>query len=188
MTIGERIRRYRKYAGLTQKELGLRSDIAEPTIRKYESNRLNPKKETLQKIAKALDVDIYTLDPTLSDHGFKLDSLPKELRDEIEKIAGGDLAIAEALACYYFLSSETKGSIENQVDQMIEQLQRASKESIKSSDRQTEIIKKRLDVAFNQLSPKGKMVAVERVEELAENPRYQKQGHKIVVEENLSDE
>ena len=57
MATGELIRKYRKAAGLTQKELGERSGIAEPTIRKYESNRLRPKIETLQKIASALDVN-----------------------------------------------------------------------------------------------------------------------------------
>lgn len=58
MTTGELIRKCRKAAGMTQKELGARSGIAEPTIRKYESNRLNPKIETIQKIANALGVEV----------------------------------------------------------------------------------------------------------------------------------
>lgn len=61
MTTGELIRKCRKEAGLTQKELGERAGIAEPTIRKYESNRLNPKIETLQKIADALNVNVSEL-------------------------------------------------------------------------------------------------------------------------------
>ena len=61
MTTGELIRKYRKAVGFTQKELGARSGIAEPTIRKYESNRLNPKIETLQKIAKALNIPVARL-------------------------------------------------------------------------------------------------------------------------------
>lgn len=61
MTTGELIRKCRKEAGLTQKELGERAGIAEPTIRKYESNRLNPKIETLQKIADALKVNVSEL-------------------------------------------------------------------------------------------------------------------------------
>lgn len=61
MTTGELIRKCRKEAGLTQKELGERAGIAEPTIRKYESNRLNPKIETLQKIADALNVSVSEL-------------------------------------------------------------------------------------------------------------------------------
>lgn len=55
-TIGAKIRELRKARGLTQKELGERAGIAEPTIRRYELGKLNPKFETVQKIAKALNV------------------------------------------------------------------------------------------------------------------------------------
>ena len=47
--------------GLTQKQLGERSGIADPTIRKYESGKLNPKLETIQKLADALQVDFADL-------------------------------------------------------------------------------------------------------------------------------
>lgn len=56
MTTGERIRYIRKSNNMTQKTLGEISGIAEPTIRRYELGKLNPKRETLQKIAKALGV------------------------------------------------------------------------------------------------------------------------------------
>jgi len=62
MTTAEKIRAARKNAGLTQKQLGDLCGIAEPTIRKYELGKLNPKKETLEKIAKPLNVfylDLY---------------------------------------------------------------------------------------------------------------------------------
>jgi transcriptional regulator with XRE-family HTH domain len=55
MTLGERIRAVRKERGWTQKQLSERCGIAEPTIRSYESGRLNPKVETLQKITDALE-------------------------------------------------------------------------------------------------------------------------------------
>ncbi len=55
MTVGERIRKYRTKKGWTQKKLGEKSNIAEPTIRRYELGKLNPKYETLEKIADALD-------------------------------------------------------------------------------------------------------------------------------------
>ena len=57
-TIGERIRKFRKERGLTQKQLGERCGILEPNIRKYELDKQKPKLDTLEKIAKALDVDI----------------------------------------------------------------------------------------------------------------------------------
>lgn len=58
MTIAERIRFARQAAGLTQKQLGERAGIAEPTIRKYELEKLNPKRSTLEKIANAVELSI----------------------------------------------------------------------------------------------------------------------------------
>ena len=58
MQIGSKISQERKRKGFTQKQLGKLCDIAEPTIRKYESDRLNPKYETIAKIAAALNVPI----------------------------------------------------------------------------------------------------------------------------------
>ena len=53
---GDLIRKYRKEKGWTQKQLGEACGIHEANIRKYELGMQNPKKETLQKIAAALDV------------------------------------------------------------------------------------------------------------------------------------
>lgn len=61
MTVGERIRKIRIEKGLTQREVSARCHIAEPTIRKYESGRLNPKFETMDKIASALEVPVTAL-------------------------------------------------------------------------------------------------------------------------------
>ena len=60
MTTGEKIRAARKQAHLTQKQLGELCGIAEPTIRRYELGKLNPKKETLEKIA--VQLGVYYLD------------------------------------------------------------------------------------------------------------------------------
>ena len=56
MTVGERIKAARKSKNLTQKQLEKLCGINEANIRKYESGRQNPKIETLEKIASALDV------------------------------------------------------------------------------------------------------------------------------------
>lgn len=66
MTTGERIQAARKGQGLTQKALSERCGIAEPTIRQYESGRLNPKIETLDKLAAALGVPINDLKPDIT--------------------------------------------------------------------------------------------------------------------------
>ncbi len=56
MTIGERIKNARKNKDWTQKQLEEKTGINEANIRKYESGRQNPKLETIQKIAEALNV------------------------------------------------------------------------------------------------------------------------------------
>ena len=61
MGIGENIRTARLKAKLTQKQLGEKCGIAEPTIRRYELNSLKPKFDTLAKIADALGVSVVRL-------------------------------------------------------------------------------------------------------------------------------
>lgn len=61
MNTGERIKKARKNAKMTQKELGEKCGINEANIRKYESNRQNPKNETLGRIADALGIPITDL-------------------------------------------------------------------------------------------------------------------------------
>lgn len=61
MTIGNNIKRIREEKGMTQKELADKCNIIYQTIGKYERNLLNPKYETLEKIAKALGVSSFDL-------------------------------------------------------------------------------------------------------------------------------
>ena len=58
---GDMIRKCRTEKGLTQKKLGELCGIADSNIRKYESCNQNPKIETLQKIADALDIPVNRL-------------------------------------------------------------------------------------------------------------------------------
>lgn len=82
MTVGERIRNARKNAGLTQKQLGEKCGIAEPTIRRYELGKLNPKYETLQKIASALEIPLSQILPINEQIGLAaLDYLSPETNE-----------------------------------------------------------------------------------------------------------
>lgn len=88
MTVGERIRAARKAKGLTQKQLGEACGIAEPTIRRYELGKLNPKFSTLKKIGKALNVTASYL------QGYE-DKFTAELVDAVK---AGDYEKIEKLA------------------------------------------------------------------------------------------
>ena len=66
MTTGGKIKAARQKAGFTQKRLGELCGIAESTIRRYESGKLNPKIETIEKIAQALQIPITHIKPDLT--------------------------------------------------------------------------------------------------------------------------
>lgn len=62
VSVGTRIKSVREAQGLTQEQLGaLAGGIAGSTIRSYEAGRLNPKIETLQRLADALGAPISAL-------------------------------------------------------------------------------------------------------------------------------
>lgn len=61
MTTGQRIKAARKKAGMTQAALAEKLDISYVNISQLEKDQRNPKLETLQRIANALEVSIYEL-------------------------------------------------------------------------------------------------------------------------------
>lgn len=56
MSTGSRIKRYRKAAGLTQKQLGEAIGLGESAVRNYERDIRTPKKEQLNAMAEAMDI------------------------------------------------------------------------------------------------------------------------------------
>lgn len=58
---GDMIKKIRKEKGLTQKQLGELCGMADSAVRRYENGNQNPKIETLEKIAAALDVPVTRL-------------------------------------------------------------------------------------------------------------------------------
>ena len=54
MTIGEKIKKARTDAKMTQKELAEKCGMADSAIRKYESGKVTPKLDTIAKIARAM--------------------------------------------------------------------------------------------------------------------------------------
>lgn len=54
--IGERIKEFRKRQGLTQRELAARIGTTQQNLAQYENGKRRPKPETVQRIAKALDI------------------------------------------------------------------------------------------------------------------------------------
>lgn len=164
MTTGEKIREARLRAGFTQKKLSELTGIAEPTLRKYESNRLNPKKETLEKIASPLGIHYLSLyDDDIADIApfFKENSLPstEPTWAETEQEAA---ALGMTMTEYLLSKPETR-KIGEHYQAMLKQTEKRFN-------------KARIDSAFELLNDDGQKKAAERVEELTEIPKYQRKA------------
>ncbi|MEE1047748.1 MAG: helix-turn-helix transcriptional regulator, partial [Clostridia bacterium] len=61
MTIGEKIKYFRKRIGITQAKLAERSGIHPVSIRKYEINRMVPQTPQIDRLAEALGVSSFAL-------------------------------------------------------------------------------------------------------------------------------
>ncbi len=58
--IGETLRRRRKDAGLSQRDLALRAGVPQPNIAAYESDRRTPAAGTLERLFDVLDIPTFT--------------------------------------------------------------------------------------------------------------------------------
>lgn len=74
MTIGEKIKYFRTKMGITQGQLAELSDIHPVSIRKYETNKMQPQPPQIEKIAAALNVSYSALDG-VSNNGLRLDTV-----------------------------------------------------------------------------------------------------------------
>lgn len=93
MNIGDQIRKYRKEAGLSQKELGKTLGVTQQHIAQYENGKRVPKLETINKIAGALGIGVRRLYPDFSYEDWKKTDTYKENVKRYEIIKRGVIAI-----------------------------------------------------------------------------------------------
>lgn len=99
MLIGEKIKKYRKEKGLTQKELADKIGKGFSTVQKYELNISQPPIDVLNRIADTLDINVSklfdienTLNQSSEDEAQRQEMYLKELReDTINKYDSLDL-------------------------------------------------------------------------------------------------
>ena len=85
MSIGKRIREYRKALSLTQKELAEQSGIAEITIRQYENEKRTPNATKLKSIATALKISpalLMGMDFSSFDSQVDVNKIRQELKED----------------------------------------------------------------------------------------------------------
>ena len=159
MTVGERIRTARKNASLTQKQLGEKCGINEANIRKYESGRQNPKRETLQKMADALEIPVvFFYSEEEQKHAILL-----SIASDIEKEDG----IQSSDENLFLKAAKVMAEMDSK--ELSEWLMDFIDASVNLSDIESELLSE-----FSYLNETGQKTAVERVKELTKIPEYQK--------------
>lgn len=106
MNFGESIKRIRKEKGLTQKELGEKLGISQAAIGQFESNKANPKMETMQKIADALNVSLNDLVP---------DSYERNIQEGFE-LSATDYSHIEAMANHKIFTDKERKKIFEKIE------------------------------------------------------------------------
>jgi|LGOV01.1.fsa_nt_gb transcriptional regulator with XRE-family HTH domain len=182
MSLSSNIKKYRKKKKLTQDQLAKNAAISLITIRRYENENINPTMETLEKIAKTLEITVNELLWDENDF-FYLGILKKAGTNRVENFANMMGITYER--CLALLSEE-----EAPTDRERKTLQLIAGLSFEEFLGPIEIdygtpteadvspwqntLKESLNEAFKQLNAIGQEKAIERVEELTEIPKYKK--------------
>lgn len=152
MNLGEKIKEARKREGLSQIEAAKKSKISVNSLRLYESNQRQPRVETLQNIASALDVSVIELMTG------EMQAQYYDLEDLADTVKQDMIDSAESPEEYEAAIKTKRSDI--QIKMLLDNIQKEKIHKLNSS--------------FLQLNEKGQQKAIERVQELTEIPRYQK--------------
>lgn len=156
MHTGELIKQARVTMRITQAELAKRLGVTPQAISQYERGIKNPKPATLKKIAAALGVEWYELISNSQDE-------QSEIAKEQMRQAIGRVADIITKPCKYEIS-----------DELIEDSLKKVTISIPASYNSARLEKMIKD--YGKLNDDGQQVAVERVHELTEIPRYKRKS------------
>lgn len=149
--LNERIKAVRKGSGLTQEVLARELGIATITLRQYESGRREPSLPMIIKIADATGVVPIDL------------IVPSDHRKFVEKAESGELFKER------FKTLDDSGFIDLGSDTFVT----ASDGTFIKVP--TETLEAALLVSFSNLNDDGKEIALERIIELTEIPKYKKE-------------
>lgn len=189
MTVGENIRQIRLSKNLTQKQLGelCKPQMADSAIRRYESGRANPKIETVKKIADALKVPFeYLMYGNQEDIGENIRYYRDEKDFTLEELSLKTSIPIEKLATY-------ENNIKRPTDREIRNIEKSlslfpgdltviqgmkyegTPDGMKLVKKSPDELRQSLLLHhYEKLNDKGKDVAINQVEALAEVPDFQR--------------
>lgn len=190
MTIGEMLKKARIDAGLTQKQLAEKCEMADSAIRKYESGRIVPKIKTITKIASALGMSTsdFISDDSYSEKSsderkfYAVQEMGSRIRRCIKQeqytnpsneindqlIKGWILEFAPIVAEKYAISVESLEDASETIEMLATDIHLATE-----IDQLPEHHRQIIDL-MDTLNETGQRVAVARIEELAQIPAYQR--------------
>ena len=159
MKTGDALKNARVGAGMTQAELARRLGVTPQTVSQYERGRINPKFETLKRIADAMDVSVDSL-------------LDESMRAQIE--CNTHQALLDAMKTVSASAGKLTdaGIPEDEVKSVMGKLQNLVDFAIQEADLQ-EVLR-----LYQSLNREGQAVALERLDELAQLSKYQRQDLK----------
>lgn len=171
-TIGERIKKARELRNMTQSQLGEKLGVTGVTVMRYEKGQREPNIETIFNLAEKLNVSasyllgVVDLDGFISPDGFADPEDYEFIRmlgfDSPEKLATLVPGAHQSTPEHRHELEKMMGKEEGYLDKM-------------SARRDWPINQQRLVNAFDLLNDAGQQKAIERVEELTEIPKYQRQ-------------
>lgn len=106
MNAGEYIKKHRQKKGLSQKKLGEKLGVSQQMIGQWENGNSNPKVETIQKIADALDITLDDLIP---------DSFEQKIQMGLELMIM-DYTEIENMANHKIFTDEERNTIFKQIE------------------------------------------------------------------------
>lgn len=115
LTTGEKIKKTRIQKEFTQKQLAEKCGMYESQIRKYESGKINPKIETLQKIANALQVPVNSL---RSDSELELNSFMKYLDKSFDTFKDNLRLENKLISDYRVLNAQGRQKAHEQIEML----------------------------------------------------------------------
>mgnify|MGYP000454715962 FL=1 len=159
MKTGDALKNARVGAGMTQAELARRLGVTPQTVSQYERGRINPKFETLKRIADAMDVSVDSL-------------LDESMRAQIE--CNTHQALLDAMKTVSASAGKLTdaGIPEDEVKSVMGKLQNLVDFAIQEADLQ-EVLR-----LYQSLNREGQRVALERLDELTQLSKYQRQDLK----------
>lgn len=160
---GENIRHVRKIKGLTQEELAKKAGMSTMSIRRYENGERIIKLDALKRIATALNIPYWDLIP---------DPIPDPKPGEEDGYNIWQEFLQDYLDSENQMAQDILNYLKNRYPSDVKFY-----EALKKS-RGIELLDakgKRLVNVYTHLNDEGQQKAIERVEELAEVPRYRRQ-------------